>query len=83
MKTLIPFLIFFGIEAIAPAIAQSRPKIKARRAFVHNSEASRGKNSKARFRRNSKPPVIDLTPGKLEKFKTAKANKPYKFPNPH
>ena len=59
--------------------AQNRPKIKAKHAFTHSSEASKGKNSKARFRRESVRPVIDLNPRNLAKTKTTKAPKPYKY----
>ena len=61
------------------AQAQSRPKAKARHAFSHSSEASRGKNSKARFRRLSTVPVIDMNPRSLEKSKTVKAPKHYRY----
>ena len=59
--------------------AQHRPKIKSRHAFTHSSEASKGKLSKARFRRESSVPVIDLNPRSIGKFKTVKAPKPYKY----
>lgn len=64
-----------------PAVAQQRPKGIAKRAFAHNSESSKGKTSKARFRRENDRPVIDLNPKNLVKTKTTKAPKPYKFSN--
>jgi hypothetical protein len=59
-----------------------KPPYKTKHAFKHLSESSKGKNSRARFRpANPDRPTIDLTPGKLEKFKTAKAGKNWKFSN--
>jgi len=70
--------------AAGPARAQSRPKGKAKRAFFHTSKAGKGKANKAHFRReNNIRPIIDLTPHKLETFKTAKANHHYKFSKGH
>jgi len=61
--------------------AQSRPKPKAKRAFSHNSESGRDKASKAQFRRETVRPVIELRPHSLERSKTVKAPKPYKYSN--
>ena len=73
------FLLLLGLVGFSNSVeAQSKPK-KNRRAFAHNSEAGKGKNDRAQFRKENKRPVIDLTPHKPETFKTAKANKPYKF----
>lgn len=71
-----------GLSLTIPATAQLHPKIKARRAFSHTSELSRGENNKIQFRRESNRPVIDRKPHKLESFKTAKSPKLYKFYNP-
>ncbi|MBU6122526.1 hypothetical protein [Hymenobacter siberiensis] len=78
------FLLFLGLglSLTIPATAQSRPKLKARRAFSHTSESGQGKNNKIQFRRESNRPVIDMKPHKLESFKTAKSPKPYKYYNP-
>ena len=72
-------LLLLALFTCAPGItqAQNRPRIKARHAFTHTAEASKGKNSKARFRRENTRPVIDLNPRNLEKTKTTKAPKPY------
>ena len=73
-------LILFGVCCASAATAQPRPRIKAKRAFSHGAEASRGKNSKAQFyRANRGTSVLDLKPHSLEKFKTAKAGKDYKY----
>ena len=74
-------LLFLALFTCASGIAQaqSRPKAKARHAFTHSAEASRGKNSKARFRRESTIPVIDLNPRSIEKSKTVKGPKRYKY----
>ena len=42
-------LLVFGLSLTLPATAQSRPKVKAKRAFAHKSESSQGKNNKAHF----------------------------------
>lgn len=79
------FLLLFlgiGLNLTLPATARPHPKLKARRAFSHNSASGRGRNNKARFRRENIRPVIDLKPHKQEFFKTAKAPKPYKYYNP-
>ncbi|MDB5234503.1 MAG: hypothetical protein JWR44_1496 [Hymenobacter sp.] len=89
MKKLLPLLLLaLGLGTADSATAQARPKAKAKakvnvkRAFDHNSEASKGKTNRAQFRReNEIRPIIDLHPGKPEKFKTAKSNKNYKFSN--
>ena len=74
-------LLGLGLSLTIPATAQSRPKSK-KRAFSHTSESGRGKNNKAHFRHESTRPVIDLTPHKLETFKTSKAPKHFKYYNP-
>ncbi|WP_210518927.1 hypothetical protein [Hymenobacter terricola] len=80
MKKFLPLALFMlCIGLTNQAAAQSKPKLRPKRAFAHNSEARRGKNDKAHFRSESKRPIIDLTPHKSTTFKTAKANKPYKF----
>jgi hypothetical protein len=80
MKTILLLLLSIGLATVADA--QVRPKHKVKRAFVHTSEAGKGKNNKARFRReNNIRPTIDLNPRRLEKTKTVKAPKPYKFSN--
>ena len=75
-------LLFLFVLAAGTAQAQAKPKVKPKRAFAHTTESSQGKTSRAQFRRESSRPVIDLTPHKLETFKTAKANKNYKYKNP-
>ena len=85
MNTLFPALLFIlSISYASIATAQSRPKIKTKYAFSHNSESSKGKTNKARFRRENKNSgVIDLHPRSPEKFKTAKTNKNYRFSKGH
>ncbi|MDO7846373.1 hypothetical protein Q5H92_08400 [Hymenobacter sp. M29] len=61
--------------------AQNRPKVKAKRAFAHPSESSKGKASRAQFRHETIRPVIDLKPHSLERSKTVKAPKAYKYSN--
>ncbi|HEX8326185.1 MAG TPA: hypothetical protein VF629_01505 [Hymenobacter sp.] len=84
MKNIIPHLLVALVLSsgiASSAAAQKRPKSSAKRAFSHNSESSKGKTSKARFRRENDRPVIDLNPNSLVKTKTTKAPKPYKFSN--
>ncbi|GAC1591714.1 MAG: hypothetical protein NVS3B25_11410 [Hymenobacter sp.] len=77
------FVLLCLLFTSAASYAQSKghkPRIKARRAFSHATESDLGKNSRARFRReNNILPTVDLNPHRLEKFKTARANKNYKF----
>ena len=73
--------LLFGSASVA--IGQNRPRIKAKRAFSHSSEAGKGRNDRAHFRKESIRPVIDLNPHSPEKFKTAKANHHYKFSKGH
>ena len=79
-KLLLPlFALAFGL---GPATAQPRPRILAKRAFAHTSEAGKGRVNKARFRReNNIRPTIDLHPRTLEKTKTVRAPKAYKYQN--
>ena len=80
MKKILPLLLLLSIGLADFAAAQPRPRLKAKRAFAHNSEAGKGKTNKARFRReNNVRPVIDLNPHRLERTKTVKALKPYKY----
>ena len=84
MKNIIPHLLValvLSSGVASSATAQKRPKGNSKRAFSHNSESGKGKTSKARFRRESDRPVIDLNPNSLVKTKTTKAPKPYKFSN--
>ncbi|WP_201980081.1 hypothetical protein [Hymenobacter rubidus] len=80
-KLFLLLLVLFGLADTASA--QAKPKVKAR-AFKHTSESGKGKTERMHFRQGRKHrSTLDLTPGKLEKFKSAKANKNYTFPNPH
>jgi hypothetical protein len=82
MKKIVSLLLLVLFLTAATNVAQARdtkPGKAGKKAFRHNSESSKGKNSKAQFRSNAKPPVIDLTPRKQEKFKTARANPGYKY----
>lgn len=85
MKKLIPLLLLVvALGSAEVTTAQNRPKSRAKRAFAHNSESGKGKNNRARFRRiNNILPTIDLTPHKQTTFKTAKANKHYRFSKAH
>ena len=89
MKKL-PFMLLFalllGIGAPPRAAAQSHPRVSAKRAFAHTSETGKYKNNKARFRpHNPSGPLIDfdVNAHKLEKFKTARANRSSKFSKRH
>ncbi|GAA4357202.1 hypothetical protein GCM10023185_21750 [Hymenobacter saemangeumensis] len=66
-----------------PRKSQARDVKPKKKHFVHNSESSKGKNSRAQFRRRTEPPTIDFAPRKLEKFKTARANPDWKFAKGH
>lgn len=82
MKKLL-LLLVFPFLASSASFAQEhgrKPRVKANRAFGHSAEASNKRNSKARFRpENNVKPTLDMNPRKLERFKTAKAPKNYKF----
>ena len=81
MKYFVMLLLIF-VFGVAGVQAQKNPKAKAKRAFSHTSESSEGKTNKARFRHESKGfNIIDLHPKSPARFKTAKANKNYKFSN--
>jgi len=76
------FLLLALFFASSASFAQSKshdPRVKVKRPFSHFSESSRGKNSKARFRRVKNIPTIDLYPRNLAKSKTTKAPKSFKF----
>lgn len=74
-------LLLLAIMACTSSLshAQSRPQKKYKRTYNHSAEASKGRNSKAQFRRESIRPVIDLNPRSLEKSRTTKAPRPYKY----
>ncbi|MBF9140930.1 hypothetical protein [Hymenobacter properus] len=74
-------LLLLACFATSTVQAQNRPKVKAKRAFSHTSESSKGKTSKVHFRRETIRPVIDLKPNSLERSKTVKAPKAYKYSN--
>ncbi|UOQ96535.1 hypothetical protein MUN81_14950 [Hymenobacter sp. 5317J-9] len=79
MKQFVILLLLLGFAA-GTAQAQNKPKVKAKRAFSHSSESSRGKTAKTHFRaENNIRPVIDLNPRSLERSKTVKAPKPFKY----
>jgi hypothetical protein len=80
MKQLFLLLLLVGFAA-GSVQAQGKPKYKAKKAFAHPSESSKGKASKAQFRDNRIRPVIDLKPNSLERSKTVKAPRPYKYSN--
>ena len=80
MKKVFPFLLLaLCLDFASFAATGPRSKAKAKRAFTHNSESGKGKANKAQFRRESIRPVVDLTPHKLETFKTSKAAPHYKW----
>ncbi|MFD2720525.1 hypothetical protein ACFST9_17525 [Hymenobacter monticola] len=74
-------LLLLACFAAGTVQAQNRPKVKAKRAFSHNSESRQGKTAKTQFRRENVRPVIELRPNSLERSKTVKAPKPYKYSN--
>ncbi|MDQ2772275.1 MAG: hypothetical protein M3Y54_17450 [Bacteroidota bacterium] len=76
-------LITLLLGSAGVAVGQNRPKGNVKRAFKHTSEAGKGRNDKAHFRKENVRPVIDLNPHSPEKFKTAKANHHYKFSKGH
>jgi hypothetical protein len=62
------------------ASAQSRPKFNQKRVFSHAAESSKGRTSKARFRKVSRRGgFLDLHFNNIAKFETAKSNKNYRF----
>ena len=82
MKKLL-LLLVFPFLASSASFAQDngrKPRAKANRAFGHSAEASKKRNSKARFRpENNVKPIFDMNPRKPGSFKTSKAPKDYKF----
>ena len=79
MKKLLLLLVFPFLASSASFAQDSgrKPRAKANRAFGHSAEASKKRNSKARFRpENNVKPIFDMKP---ESFKTSKAPKDYKF----
>lgn len=78
MKHILLLLAFMACTS-SLAQAQTRPHKKYKRTYNHSAEASKGRNSKAQFRRDNARPVIDLNPRSLEKSKTTKAPRPYKY----
>ena len=78
MKRIV-LLLLLSVFAAGSVQAQGKPKVKAKRAFSHSSESSRGKTAKTQFRRETIRPVIDLKPNSLERSKTVKAPKPFKY----
>ncbi|MBF9224055.1 hypothetical protein [Hymenobacter ruricola] len=74
-------LLLFTVFAAGSVQAQAKPKVKAKRAFSHTSESSHGKTAKTQFRSQKIRPVIELRPHSLERSKTVKAPKPYKYSN--
>lgn len=87
MKKIFSLLLMVFFLTAAAGLSEARdtkPGKAGRKAFRHNSESGKGKNSKAQFRKENKGSgVIDLNPRKPEKFKTARANPSYKYPKPH
>ena len=81
MKNLLTLLLFVaGVGVVSPSMAYPHPRKKANRAFSHSAGAGRSKVNRAHFRaENNDRPIVDLTPNSLEKTKTVKAPKPYKF----
>jgi hypothetical protein len=81
MKNILTLLLFVaGIGVVSSGMAQPHPRKKVNRAFAHSAGASRSKTNKAHFRaENNDRPIIDFTPHRLEKTRTVKAPKPYKF----
>ncbi|HEX8507689.1 MAG TPA: hypothetical protein VF630_20165 [Hymenobacter sp.] len=76
-RLLIALVLSGGV--LGSAAAKQLPKVKAKRAFAHTSEAGKGKTNKAQFRRENDRPVIDLNPKSLTRTKTTKAPKPFKY----
>ena len=82
MKNFLPPLLSLVLSiGFAPsATAQIHPKVNARRAFAHSAATDKGKANKIRFRHeNNMRSTIDLNPRSLEKTKTVRAPKHYKF----
>lgn len=82
MENFLPPLLSLVLSiGFAPsATAQIHYKANAKRAFAHSATVGKGKTNKARFRReNNILPTIDLNPRSLEKTKTVRAPKHYKF----
>lgn len=85
MKRIFPLLLLLFFLAISEGFAQRangpHPRRITKKTFAHNTESRQGKTEKTRFRRENRKAVLDLNPHSLEKFKTAKANKNYKYKN--
>lgn len=84
MKNILPtlLLVALSIGLASFTTTQHRPRMKARQAFAHDSESGKSRNNKARFRReNNILPTIDLHPRTLEKTKTVRAPRAYKYKN--
>jgi hypothetical protein len=87
MKKIFSLLLLVFFLTAAAGLSEARdtkPGKAGRKAFRHTSESSKGKNSKAQFRKENKGSggVLDLNPRSPEKFKTARANPSYKYPKP-
>lgn len=79
-KILSLLLLFCSVGLTNAASAQSKPKFNPKRAFSHANESSKGKTSKAQFRKVSRRgDFLDLHLHSIAKFETAKSNKKYRF----
>lgn len=87
MKKIFSLLLLVFFLTAAAGFSQARdtkPGKVSRKAFRHNSESGKGKNSKAQFRKENRGSgVLDLNPRSQEKFKTARANPSYKYMKAH
>lgn len=81
MKKILPLLLLLCSVGLAnSASAQSKPKFNPKRVFSHATESSKGRTSKARFRKVSRRgDFLDLHFNNIAKFETAKSNKNYRF----
>jgi hypothetical protein len=79
-KILSLLLLLCSVGLTNSASAQSKPKFNLKRAFSHANESSKGKTSKARFRKVSwRGDFLDLHFHNIAKFETARSNKNYRF----
>ena len=89
MKAFFPLLLVGSLLAVSTtgcmqdehpsAYKPSKSPRPSKRAFDHRAGADKGRNNKAQFRHDNKPPLIDLSPHNPGKTKSVKAPKPYKY----
>lgn len=89
MKAFFPLLLVGSLLAFSTtscmqdehpsAYKPSKSNKPSKRAFEHRASADKGRNNKAQFRKDNKPPLIDLHPHNKDKSRSVQAPKPYKY----